>query len=164
MQCETTTTDRCQSNCMIKMLLFAMHQERINMCLSMVKIIVRPNHDRELINTVQNGGCPKGYGSIFCFILGWAKRYRSISLFLWDKQKDIERYLFWYGINKKISNDIFFGMGRSKRYRTISFCLFHRKKDIERYLVWSSILHCKINFRQVVDMFVKPISHQFWQL
>ena len=29
----------------------------------------------------------------------------------WGEQKDIDRYLYFYGINKKISNDIFFGMG-----------------------------------------------------
>ena len=31
----------------------------------------------------------------------------SISFLVWDGQKDIERYLFWYGTVKKISNDIF---------------------------------------------------------
>ena len=54
----------------------------------------------------------------------------------WGDQKDIDRYLYFYGINKKISNDIFFGMGKTKRYRTISFLVWDGQKDIERYLFW----------------------------
>ena len=59
------------------------------------------------------------------------ERYFVLS---WGDQKDIDRYLYFDGVNKKISIDIFFIKAYSKRYRSISFLVWGGQKDIDRYL------------------------------
>ena len=68
----------------------------INMWLSMVEIMMQPNGNRKLINIIVKWG--------------WSRRYRSISFVTIRCSKDIDRYLFYRKVFKKISIDIFFAI------------------------------------------------------